>query len=195
MKDENEMIVSLSNYTTFFSIATRSLSQVKLLTRERDLRAKKSETTGNDVEFICEKNAEIQRSAMVTVIFSVATIESYINEYGIQNFSRSYFNNYLDKLDIKSKWVIYPKLVTGKQIDTSSKTFESLEKLISLRNRLVHDKTRKKRICDLNESDWVTELEAEEAVNTVLGLVKELAGLDKDIEIHWLNEAESDRFA
>jgi hypothetical protein len=195
MDDINKMVISLSNYKTFFSIATRSLSQVKILTHERDLRAKKSGKTGNDVDFICEKNAEIQRSAMVTVVFSVATIESYINEYGIKNFSSSYFDNYLDKLDIKSKWVIYPKLVTGKQIDAGSQTFESLGKLISLRNRLVHDRTRKKRICDLDGSDWVTELEAEEAVNTVRKLVKELAKLDTNIEIDWLNEAESDCFA
>ena len=195
MDDSNKMVISLSNYRTFFSIATRSLSQVKLLTHERDLRAKERGITDNDVDFICEKNAEIQRSAMVTVVFSVATIESYINEYGIENFSSSYFNNYLDKLDIKSKWVIYPKLVIGKQIDTGSQAFKLLGKLITLRNRLVHDRTRKKRICDLDESDWVTELEAEEAVNVVRRLVNELAKLDTNIEIDWLNEAESDRFA
>ena len=194
MDDINKMVISLSNYRTFFSIATRSLSQVKLLTRERHLRAK-GKIDNDDVDFICEKNAEIQRSAMVTIVFSVATIESYINEYGIKNFSSSYFNNYLDKLDIKSKWVIYPRLVTGKQIDAGSQTFELLGKLISLRNRLVHDRTRKKRICDLDKSDWVTELEAEEAVNTVRKLVNELAKLDTNIEIDWLNEAESDRFA
>jgi len=132
---------------------------------------------------------------MVTVVFSAMTIESYINEYGIDNFSSSYFNNYLDKLDIKSKWVTYPKLVTGKQIDTNSQTFELLGKLIALRNRLVHDRTRKKRICDLNESNWVTESEAKEAVNTVRKLVNELSKLDTNIETDWLDEAESDRFA
>ncbi len=195
MADINTLVISLSNYITFFSIATRSLSQVKLLTHERDFRVKESGITDNDVDFICEKNAEIQRSGIVTVVFSVATIESYINGYGIGNFSSSYFNNYLDKLDIKSKWVIYPKLVTGKQIDAGSRAFELLGKLISLRNRLVHDRTRKKRICDLDNSDWVTELEAENAVNTVRKLVNELAKLDTNIEIDWLNEAESDPFA
>jgi len=198
MDDYNEMVGSLSNYRTFFGIATRSLQQVKILTHERDLRTKEARERGitdDDVDFICEKNAEIQRFAMISVVFSVMTIESYINEYGIENFSKSYFNNYLDKLDLKSKWVICPKLVTGKQIDTSSQTFELLGKLIALRNSLVHDKTRKKRISEVNESDWVTEVEAQETVDTVRKLFKELDKLDTNIDIEWLNEVESDPFA
>lgn len=99
---------------------------------------------------------------MITVVFSAMTTESYINEYAIENFSRSFFDRYLDKLDVKSKWVVYPKLVTGKEIDRESQAFESLGKLMALRNRLVHDKTRRKRTCELAESDWVTEQEAED---------------------------------
>lgn len=189
------MVVTLSNYRTFFGIAARNLSQVRELIRERDLRTKDREITDDDVDFICEKNAAIQRSAMITVAFAVMAMESYINAYGGENFSRSYCRKYLDKLEVKSKWAVYPRLATGKGIDKNSRSFKSLSRLITLRNRLVHDKPQEKRICDFNGSEWVTELQAEEAVNTVRDMVGELAELDSRIDIEWLDEVESDPFA
>ena len=192
MSLDDQIIVDLSNYRTFFSIAINNFSQLKILITERNSRAKKHNISDDDIDFICEKNDAIQRYAMKTVVFSIMSIESFINNYGIENFSRSYFDNYLDKLDIKSKWVIYPRLVTGKQIDTDSQAFELLGKTIALRNRLVHDKARKKPVSKITDSDWITELDAKDSIDTVRKLVKELANLDKNIDEEWLNDI-SDR--
>lgn len=189
---EDQNVVILNNFKTFFGIATRNYSKTKDLCKERDsTRIIKDE----DVDFACLKNAEIQRKAMITVIFSHMTLESYINFYGIENFSRSHFKNYLDKLDIKSKWVIIPELVTGKQINTESEAFRFLGELISLRNRLVHEKTRHKRISELKESDWVTEAEATQALDTVRGMLQELKKVDSKIDIDWICEVEHDPYA
>lgn len=195
MADPDEMLVSLSNYRTFWGVATRNHSRVESLVHDRDSIPENHEMTDDDIDFVCEKNAEIQRAAMVTVAFSLMTLESYINEYGIQLSSGSYFDNYLDKLDTRSKWVVIPRLFTHKQINTDAESFELLRELIALRNRIVHDKTRKKRICDMTESDWVTETDARKAVKTVRGLVTELQRLDRNIETDWLEKAESDPLA
>lgn len=59
MGDEtvDKMIITLSNYTTFFGIATRSLSQIRDLVRELNLRRKSRERmTRADVDFECLKN-------------------------------------------------------------------------------------------------------------------------------------------
>ena len=172
MSLEDQIIVDLSNHRTFFSIAINNFSQLKILITERNSRAKKHNISDDDIDFICEKNDAIRRYAMKTIVFSIMSIESFINNYGIENFSRSYFDNYLDKLDIKSKWVIYPRLVTGKQIDTDSQAFELLGKTIALRNRLVHDKARKKAVSKITDSDWITELDAKDSIDTVRKLVK-----------------------
>ncbi len=159
---------------------------IKILISERNSRSRKHNITDDDVDFISEKNDAIQRYAMTTIVFSIMSIESFINNYGIENFSRSYFDNYLDKLDIKSKWVIYPRLVTGKQIDTDSQAFELLGKITALRNRLVHDKARKKAVSKLTDSDWITELDAKDSIDAVQKLVKELVKLDKNIDGEWV---------
>ena len=195
MSDGNNIVVSLSNHKTFFAIATRNLSEIRLLVNERDSRTKGHEIADNDVDFICVKNALIERCAMITIVFSAMTVESYINQYGIERSSCNYFRNYLDKPDLKSKWVLFPRLFAGKQLDTGSGSLQLLGELIVLRNRLVHDRTRKKRISELNDSDWVGELQAKQAVDTVRELLGDLAKLDADVDLEWLNEVESDPFA
>ena len=183
MTDGNQIVSN--NSLIYFGIATRSFSQLKTLIHERD----SHEFTKNDVDFMLENYTAIQDSAIVTVVFSLMTIESFINNYAIKHFSRSYFDKYLDKLDIKSKWIIYPRLITGKQINTHSQAFELLGDLITLRNRLVHDKPSVKRLTIKNFEDFnrATELDAKNAVNAVRMLVTELAKVDPNIGIDFLD--------
>lgn len=71
-------------------------------------------------------------------MFSALSAEAFINYYEVNKISANYFKNYLDKLDVISKWIIIPKLVTGNSIDTGSHSVQKLNSLISLRNKLVH---------------------------------------------------------
>lgn len=185
--------MTLTNHETFFAIAHRHHESVKRLVSQREARPTIDDA---DVDFCCAKNAEIQRAAMVSLIFSALTLEAFINNYGIERFSRSYFDNHLDKLSSVSKWIIIPKLVTGKTIDSDSQPYEQLRRLFRRRDHLVHYKTRKKRLSEINEEDvWVTEEQSEEAVRGVTAILEELSGIDGTVSIDWLESAKNDPYA
>jgi hypothetical protein len=168
----NDESITLANHSTFYAIAYRNYIVVQQLKAEHDKfqeNLKDKDISYSDVDFLAEKNAAIQRYAMIVVIFSALTLEAFINHYAIENFSKSYLNNYLDKLDPVSKWVIIPKLVLGQTLDTYGQSFELLQRLFGLRNKLVHYKTRVKRLEEVREDDWLREIEAEEAIKAVWG--------------------------
>jgi len=192
MNNPEKTEIRLDNHRTFYSIAYQHHLQIVHLVVERNHRTIKDD---EDVNFICEKNAAIQRSAMVVVIFSALTLEAFINHYGIGKFSRSFFDNHLDKLNPVSKWMIIPKLVVGQQLKADGQPYELLRKLFKLRDKLVHYKTRQKRIDELADEDWVTERDAYDALQAVNKLTEELRSLDPTVEIDWLRDAETDPYA
>ena len=164
----DQIEITLSNYQTFYSIAYRHYRQMEQLVAERDQRIVRND---EDIDFVCRKNAAIQWSAMVTVIFSALALEAFINHYGIERSSHSFFDGHLDKLNPVSKWLILPKLAVGQQLSTGGDSYTLLKELFKLRDKLVHYKTRKMRICDLREDDWVTEKHARDANRAVNQLV------------------------
>jgi len=119
----------------------------------------------------------------------------FINYYGIDRFSRHFFDRHLDSLNTINKWLILPKLIVGRQLSTDGQPYELLIGLFKLRDKLVHYKTRKRRICDLTEEDWVTERHADNAIQAVNRLVRELKTLDPTVDIDWLQDAETDPYA
>lgn len=80
-------------------------------------------------------------SGHITIIFAAMCLEAIINHYAISRTSKSYLENYLDKLEVKSKWIIIPKLICNTEFNRDSQAFELLDKVISLRNNLVHYKS------------------------------------------------------
>ena len=189
MTNSEQTKIKLSNHQTFYSIAYQHHLQIAQLSAERDQRTVKHD---EDVDFVCEKNAAIQRSAMVVVVFSALTLEAFINHYGIERLSRSFFDNHLDKLNPVGKWLILPNLVARQQLDTDGQSYELLKGLFKLRDKLVHYKTREKTIDELSDEDWVTEKEARSAIHAVNRLVEELKCLDSAVDTDWLREAEID---
>ena len=193
MTKQDELEVELNNHETFYSIAIRHYrqveKQVKKLTRIKV-------RNDRDIDYVAKINASIQRDAMVTVIFCALTLEAFINLYGIRNFSKTYFDNHLDKLNTVSKWLIIPKLVTEKQINTDGRGYELLKEIFKLRDKLVHYKSRKKKISELTEEqDWVTEDHAKRCIEGVITILRELNSLDSQLDIDWVIEAEHDPFA
>ena len=77
----------------------------------------------------------------IAIIFSAMCLEAIINHYAISRSSKSYFENYLDKLEVKSKWIIFPKLFSDAEFNRDSQAFQLLDKVITLRNNLVHYKS------------------------------------------------------
>lgn len=75
------------------------------------------------------------------VTFGTMCLEAFIYDYAAHNLTDTYVKNYLDKLDVVSKWVVVPKLITGNDFPRDSKAFEDLRMLIKTRNDFVHSKS------------------------------------------------------
>lgn len=83
-----------------------------------------------------------ERKFITIVVFLAIYLESYIYDFGASVLGDTYVKNYLDKLDVISKWVMIPRLITGEEIDRSNKSFADFKELISKRNSFVHHKTK-----------------------------------------------------
>jgi len=95
----------------------------------------------------------------ITIIFSAMFLEALINHYAINKSSKTYFSKFLDKLDFSSKWIIVTRLFSSSEFNRSSKAFELINKIKTLRNGLVHFKTIIKQV----SVDIIREVEEEEA--------------------------------
>jgi hypothetical protein len=119
------------------------------------------------------------------VFFGTATLEGFIYEYAATAFSDTYVKNYLDKLNHKSKWVIIPKIVTGKEFPTNGQPFQHLCELIQARDSFIHPKSSTKPTDEDEELDkwldnWVKELIRSHEVKpyeTVIEVLQELRAL------------------
>ncbi len=85
---------------------------------------------------------QVKSFAHITVVFSALCLESLINDYCSIKKSTNFLKDHIDKLDTPSKWLIIPKLITGKEISSDSIAYELLKELFKLRNTLVHPKSK-----------------------------------------------------
>ena len=173
----------------YFKVVMDNYSRIQDLKREHDEFQRNLEgkyISDDDVAVLASKNDAIGELALIVVIFAAFTLEAYINYYGINQLSRNYFSNYLDKLDLLAKWLVIPRIVTGKKLDPGSHAMQDLSWLISLRNRLAHFKPRTVTVEEIKESDWLWYEDAERAVRTVKRVVSMLKQFDPRVEIDWL---------
>lgn len=125
----------LAHHRLYFAIASERLSEALSQGRKlQDLKLK-------PIEAYDELEADIQQSVVVSVVFAALTAEAFINHYAFAKLTGSYFKNYLDKLDLRVKWIVIPRLVTGQFLDPGSQPIQRLAHLVKLRNDLVHYKT------------------------------------------------------
>jgi len=84
---------------------------------------------------------ELAKLASVTIVFTMISVEAYIYDYAARNYSDSFIKKYIDKLDPISKWVIVPKLITGKELSRRGEWFQLFRNLIRERNSIIHSKS------------------------------------------------------
>ena len=89
-----------------------------------------------------EIESEITYSFLIVVTFSAMCLESFIYDYAATFLTDSYVQNYIDKLDVISKWVIVPRLIAGKEISRDKQAFQLLKETIKVRNDFVHSKSK-----------------------------------------------------
>jgi len=98
----------------------------------------------------------------------------------------------LDKLDVLSKWIVIPRITTGTQLDPGSKALQDLDWLTELRNKLVHYKSKKIEVEQIQTTDFLWESDAKRAIETVINLALELNNIDAQVYVGWVeNEHKS----
>ena len=128
MEDESEIL--LSSYGRYQSIAIdASESSQQSALRRNSLITEKN----IDHEELVKAASDVHDKAIISIVFSAMTVEAFINEYGISNFSSSYFKTHLDKLSLISKLVLIPKLANKTELDTTGQVYEEVKWLIEFR--------------------------------------------------------------
>jgi hypothetical protein len=84
---------------------------------------------------------ELANASLVVVVFSAIATEAYIYDYAARHLGDTYVKKHLDKLDTLSKWIIIPRLVTGREIPRNENWHGLLTNLIKTRNSVVHYKS------------------------------------------------------
>ncbi|MBL9199959.1 MAG: hypothetical protein JNL39_05595 [Opitutaceae bacterium] len=81
------------------------------------------------------------RSAISCVVFCALSLEAQIYDFAARYLGDGYVAQHLDKLDLVSKWLVIPLLVTGREIDKSGAAYGQLKVVVKARNGLVHYKS------------------------------------------------------
>jgi hypothetical protein len=103
-----------------------------------------------DSRRIEECYGERERAAVIAVTFAGMSIEAFFYDYAAEHVGDSFVKDNLDKLDVKSKFLVYPRIAGVNSPDKRGKAYGCLKSLVSLRNELVHFKSRS---FDLSELD------------------------------------------
>jgi len=183
------LTVAWTTHDKYFALVLKNYARIETLKKERDefqSSLKGKTMSDRDVDVLASRNDAIGELALVVVVFSALTLEAYINHYGISRLSRNYFSNYLDKLDMVAKWIVIPKVATGKRLDPGSAAMQDLDWLVTLRNKLVHYKSKKVALDEIQTSDFLWYEDAARAVRAVRRVTAALKRLDPETEMDWL---------
>ena len=151
----------ITPFADLVAIARDNLkSAVELVKRVAELEKEYATLTGDDAEAfrvleIAPVENKTESHCLIAIVFSALTIEGYIYYYAIRHFSEDFVDTHLDRLDVVSKWVIVPKLVTGKDFPKDSRAFQLLKQLVANRNYIVLSKSTNAFSYDRMKDDWV----------------------------------------
>ena len=112
----------------------------------KDLYEEGASLTGDEADwFYLDKVSPIRKiqycCCMITIVFAALAVEGYLYDYAARNLSGKFIREHLDNLKTVSKWLVIPKLVTGKDFPKGGKAFQLLKQLIENRNFLAHSKS------------------------------------------------------
>jgi len=186
-----KLLYTFSYFSDYARIALENYTSIEQLLEKRKVIEEKYDSLGRiseeeDREF-GEINTEINKYSRIVIIFCALSLEAFINDYAIDHTSKSYLEKHLDKLDLYSKWVVIPRLLTGSQLQTGAQPMQDLDWLIKQRNRLVHIKSETveaNKVAD--KLNFYNEQVAQKAIYTVKNIVLALHNIDKRAHETWL---------
>jgi hypothetical protein len=86
--------------------------------------------------------------ATIAVTFAATALESYIYNYAARKFGENFTQKHIDALSHESKWLIVPRMVSGREVRADHPAAAALRALIKARNAVVHLKARNFRSYD-----------------------------------------------
>ncbi|MEW6492181.1 MAG: hypothetical protein AB1589_06660 [Cyanobacteriota bacterium] len=120
-----------------------------------------------DVEIGSVKN-KLSNYCLVTIVFAALAVEGYIYDYAARNLSDRFVDQHLDRLDVVSKWVVIPNLITGQDFPKEGNAFRLLKQLIKNRNYIVHNKSTQLLSTDEKISEEISLLAFSGAANKMV---------------------------
>ena len=135
------------------------------------------------------------RFLRASIIYSLTSMDSYLNRFiearirkiPVENFSEVFSNSRLNR---RTKLEIIVPIITNKVIDPKSQEMVDLQKIATIRNRLVHYSGGTK-IYDDADPDGINIANAELAINMVRGMVKLLNELVGEKYPPWVDQTVS----
>jgi hypothetical protein len=123
-------------------------------------------------------------------ILCVACAEAHINAQA-QTHLRGRDWDAFERLPVDAKWLFLPKLLRQLGFDPGAEPFQGFNELLRVRNRLVHFRLHKEPWNSPGVPGFVTGLgltleSAERSLNSVDGMVTELARQLRQDRPHWL---------
>lgn len=145
---------------------------------------------GKDFDEMCDELFDQRFTHQTTaIVFQAMAVEAFINEYIYLRLGKKYFMS-IDKLSPIDKIIIACKMITGRDFPKDRKAYMLLQKIIKLRNELVHYKVKTIDLHDdINE---LSDKDFEAIMDTYDELVKELDLLDVNFEKKYLNKVIDD---
>ena len=136
----------------------------------------------------------LSKYSLIVILFTVTALEAYIYDYAARHFSDTYAEKYLDKLNIIGKWVVVPRLVTGRELPRSRKWFSLMKEIVEARNVIVHSKSSSPPRAEKEVSTYLKNIQsrenqfaksAKQSAELLKLLVDEMSELDSD-EMIWI---------
>ncbi|MEH1892984.1 MAG: hypothetical protein V7K92_27375 [Nostoc sp.] len=198
--------LEFTNHETYFEIAREHIqkSQKTDFDLNEKLGVNSSTYQGKslmpeDAAYLLQSLQLINKSNIITVVFSALVAESFINYYAISNGKDEVYlikfkaDKNLGLGETVVKWIKIPHDINGNFVlTTGSAEVNHLQKLFIDRNKLAHHKASIQNIASL---DWskipdpnsITLLDAQNANQSLVTCLEALKQVDQSIDISWLS--------
>jgi hypothetical protein len=173
----------ISAYRTYFGIAKTNQDlfhecKQTRVAREGNIAEEEQAEAFETIERLWEQQWQ---AAMIAVTFAGMSLEAFFYDYAADALGDQYVKGDLDKLDLPSKYLMYPKLVCGTAPNKGEHTFELVRNLTRLRNDLVHAKSKAFPLSQIDAAadhydEYHARLDkgADDAIECVLSVMREL---------------------
>ncbi|EIC2299421.1 hypothetical protein K9823_003778 [Vibrio cholerae] len=177
---------TISIHKLYYKVAKESFNE--FITSSNDLELQEqSYCTDSDLdkqwEIVCQLYENREISAIKSITFSAMCLEAFLYDYAVHSQSKSFLSK---KLSAKDKFVHYLRAVDKIEVDTQDDIYQRVEKLFSLRNQLVHFKSKKYKLSqlylasefhnDLNKNLGIGASDSLETIHSAIKYIDEKTG-------------------